>query len=237
MCTVGTAVISGRKLFVTIFDNAAAPEDADECNFTRPDPDLKHYRGGPYVSSDGGVTFESLFERHSFTGVVIRCPGVSPRYSTSNFINIAVDPHDPDHLFLGGWGAGQGVHELRTGKWVYWDACNSTSGPSSSEAPYGCFEGRRPDSMILDYNTYTFAFGVDWDSTEQRVITDGVVMPTPPSPATRLPLVYFTTSRGGIRVAWDPVNQRRSYKHMNNDLVNLTATPPRWSSTGATLRL
>ena len=39
------------------------------------------------------------------------------------------------------------------------------------------------------------------------------------------PLVYFTTSRGGLRAAWDPVNRRRSFKHFNNDLVDLGAVP------------
>ena len=165
--------------------------------------------------------------------------------STPNFPNVAVDPDDSAHLFLGwgsnfscskdsqyiiyfkiannglalsrGWGssgAGQGLWELAGGEWVYWDWCGGNSSDDS-----GCFEGERPDSMTQDFNTYTFAFGVDWASTEQRVITDGRILPLPPSAAAaagsfdartvkKHPLPYFTTSRGGIRAAWDPVNRR-----------------------------
>ena len=48
---------------------------------------------------------------------------------------------------------------------------------SAEEAALGCYEGRRPDSMAQDTNTYTFAFHVDWTSAETRVITDGIVQP------------------------------------------------------------
>jgi hypothetical protein len=45
--------------------------------------------------------------------------------------------------------------------------------------------------------------------------------------------VYFTTSRGALRAAWDPVNRRYSFKHMNNDLVSMGAHPaPSWRSSG-----
>eukprot|EP01052_Picozoa_sp_SAG31_P001845 SAG31_NODE_62_length_28678_cov_21.548270_16_plen_554_part_00 len=136
-------------------------------------------------------------------------------------------------LVAGGWGsagAGQGLHELVNGSWLYWNWCGSNN---SRDA--GCFEGERPDSMTQDYNTYTFGFGVDWKSSEERVITDGHVLPLPPSTSQgkRHPLVFFTTARGGLRAAWDPVNVRYSFKHMNNDLVSMYSLPaPLWRSTG-----
>ena len=238
-----TVTVTGGKVFVTIFDTSEAdPALLGQCTGggeVRTDPSLKQYRGGAWMSEDGGVSFIHLFRTFPFTGAALRCPGVSVHYSTPNFPNVEVDPADPTHLFLGGWGSagpGQGLHELVGGKWIYWDWCGGNSSDKS------CFEGERPDSMLLDFNTYTFAFGVDWESSEQRVITNGKIMPLPPSTGTtneatavvgRHPLPFFTTSRGGIRAAWDPVNLRYSFKHLNNDIVSMNAVPaPSWRSTG-----
>jgi hypothetical protein len=87
-------------------------------------------------------------------------------------------------------------------------------------------QGRRPDSMQQDANTYTFAFDADFAHSETRVITNGTVAPSPMETATdqrdqqqqqqqrqqekqqqrqqekQQPLLYFTTSRGGLRSAW-----------------------------------
>ena len=35
------------------------------------------------------------------------------------------------------------------------------------------------------------------------------------------PLAWLTTSRGALRAAWDPANARYSFKHFNDDLVDL----------------
>ena len=83
--------------------------------------------------------------------------------------------------------------------------------------------------MQQDANTYTFAFDADFAHSEMRVITNGTVAPSPMETATdqrdqqqqqqqqqqrqqekqqqrqqekQQPLLYFTTSRGGLRSAW-----------------------------------
>lgn len=76
-------VVSAGLVFVTVFDVKAHPADVDKpCTFTLNDPTLKHYRGGPWVSSDGGFSFRWLFKaaqgRANFTAARLRCPGVSP---------------------------------------------------------------------------------------------------------------------------------------------------------------
>jgi hypothetical protein len=280
------------------------------CGFVWNDPNLTQYRGGPYVSDDGGVSFSWLFGMPSSTynAAALRCPGVAVDYSTTNFPWIAVDPTNTDHLYLGGWGGGQGLHELVNSSWINWDACpiagaaaTKMGRPSRATAssnggteplpgarlsgaqsvgtghglnggvgqegfvPKECFEGRRPDSYQQDDNTYTFDFNVDWGRSELRVITNGSVTPAPGDveadkdssgsttsqnktislknvgnlsassnnssstingtltnvrTVVNNPLVYFTTSRGAVRVGWDPVNHRRSFKHFNNDLVD-----------------
>ena len=151
---IATVTIAGSKVFVTIFDTSEA--DATLLGPCKGevghDPELKQYCGGPWVSSDGGVSFEYLFQRYPFAGAALRCPGTSVQYSTPNFPNIEVDPADPEHLFLGGWGSagpGQGLHELSHGTWMNWDWCGSTDGSDKS-----CFEGQRPDSMTNDFNVY-----------------------------------------------------------------------------------
>jgi hypothetical protein len=134
--------------------------------------------------------------------------------------------------FLGGWAAGQGLHELvSNGSWVNWNDCPSGV---AGELPMGCFEGRRPDSLTHDANVYAFDFGVDWARPELRVITNGTVrpLPAPVVTAPHQPLVFFTTSRGGIRAAYDPINTRWSFKHLHNDLVDIDASPPLWRTTG-----
>jgi hypothetical protein len=212
-----SVVVAAGKVFVTVFDTAEASEGLlGPCQggaTTRPDPMLRQYRGGPWMSQDGGRSFVQLFRVHPFRGASLRCPGVSCHYSTPNvsdraaqwppihdshafaaavlrwlagsrpavavacvqYPNMEVDPADPSHLFLGGWGSagpGQGITELVDGHWVYWDWCGGSDGSDRS-----CFEGERPDSMAQDWNTYTFAMGVDWRSAEQRVITNGQLQP------------------------------------------------------------
>ena len=232
----GAVAIASSHIFLTIFEMGEADAGTSPCDNVRPDPQLKKYRGGPYRSADGGVRFEWLFKVYPFRGALgLRCPRVPITYSTPNFVNIAVDPADTTHLFLGGWGSlsGQGLHELRSGAWTYWNDCPTED---THEGQWGCWEGRRPDSYQQDPNTYTLGFGVDWAADERRVITDGHVLSTPTSSVQHAPahspLVFFTTFRGGLRSAWDPVNMRRSFKHFNNDLVQMDAVPPRWRSTG-----
>lgn len=224
-----TAAIVNGLLFLSLWDNSEADVAAGvQCVHTHPDPDLKTFRGGPYVSDDGGVTFRWLFNTSSFKGAELRCPGVSVEYSTTNFPWLAVDPADSSHIFLGGWAAAQGLHELvSSGSWINWNTCPSHI---VGELPMGCFEGRRPDSLTHDTNVYVFDFGVDWVRHESRVITNGTVVSTPAEPYQ--PLVFFTTSRGGLRAAYDLVNSRWSFKHFNNDIVDIDATPPLWNTTG-----
>ena len=132
-------------------------------------------------------------------------------------------------MFLGGWAAGQGLTELVNGTWFDWNAC-----PSATDSSYdGCYTGRRPDSLAQDGNTYVFDLQVQWSASETLVVTDGRVKEPPAHQSSdRHPLVWFTTSRGALRGAWDPVNGRYAFSNFGDQLVDLDATPPVWRSTG-----
>jgi photosystem II stability/assembly factor-like uncharacterized protein len=226
------------------------------------DPNLKYFRGGPWRSTDGGRSWTYLFLGTATAGgqsgplmrnASLRCPGSSPAYLGSQWPSLRVDPYDTTHAMLGGWAQGEGLYELRGAgragaEVLEWNRC------AGDADTYGCYEGRRPDSYAADHNTYFFAFRVDWTSNETRVISGGIVRSnsssspsytTPPLLASRRPhggggarkrsqhpLVWATTSRGGLRAAWDPLHTRYSFKHFNNDLVDETSVPPTWRSTG-----
>ena len=61
---------------------------------------------------------------------------------------------------LGGWANSQGLRELRGGRLYDWDRCGAVDTPGQRTADFSCYEGRRPDSMIDDSNTYFFDFNV-----------------------------------------------------------------------------
>jgi hypothetical protein len=241
-------VVVGSTLWVTVWDAKPYPTTESNCH-TKPDPNLTHFRGGPWRSTDGGSTWSYLFAAAAagsgggFQNASIRCPDTPDHYAGTQFPELLVDPSVHDHLFLGGWAQGQGLSEIvGDGNVIGWNNCGSESGD------FGCYEGRRPDSMMEDTNTYTFGFGADWSSMETRVITNGTVIGShgrtsgAPSVGTagvervhgtaRRALVWITTSRGALRSAWDPTNGRYSYKHFNNDLLSMDATPPLWQTTG-----
>jgi hypothetical protein len=103
---IATVTVSSEKIFVTLFDTSEADVGLlGQCTGTetRQDPKLKQYTGGPWMSSDGGVSFIYLFRQYPFNGAALRCPGVACEYSTPNFPNIEVDPTDDSHIFLGTW--------------------------------------------------------------------------------------------------------------------------------------
>ena len=134
--TRAVSVVRGL-IFATIFDVKSYPTTS-HCTFTSSDPELQHYRGGPWVSGDGGLTWRWLLRDHvsgsvTYTQARLRCPGVSQTYSTTNFPQMAVDPSQPtEHIFLGGWGASvQGLTELQDGSWTYWDECGAPSSAST----------------------------------------------------------------------------------------------------------
>ena len=218
-----SVVVSGGLVFVTVFDMKAHPAaNNTPCAFTLEDPTLEHFRGGPWVSEDGGYSFRWLFKdlggRASYTAARLRCPGVSPSYSTTNFPALAVNPADPKgHVVLGGWGASaQGLTVLRDGKWRYWNDCGeNSSAPSggnlnistNSSLAHQCFEGRRPNTYQRDANMYVFELGVvDWTSNERRVITNGVIahesFDARTDSAPHQPLLYLAGFRGAVRGAW-----------------------------------
>lgn len=98
------AVVESRKIFVTLFDTSEADVRLlGQCKggATRRDPNLMQYRGGPWMSTDGGASFVYLFRQYPFGEAAIRCPGIACEYSTPNFPNIEIDPADDSHLFLG----------------------------------------------------------------------------------------------------------------------------------------
>jgi hypothetical protein len=245
-------VISGGLVFVTIFDVKAHPAANNKpCTFTLTDPNLEHFRGGPWVSDDGGYSFRWLFKavdgRASYTAARLRCPGISSSYSTTNFPAMAVDPEESTgHVVLGGWGASaQGLTVLRNGTWRYWNDCGANSSApnggnlnisTNASLKLGCFEGRRPNTYQRDANMYVFALGVvDWASTERRVITDGVVGHESFDTHTDVtqPLLYLSGFRGAVRGAWDPINHKFSFKQFGDTLVSSPdATPPTWKTNG-----
>ena len=244
-------VAVGNELWVTIWDAKAWPDAGGACKGTEhPDPDLKYFTGGPWYSADGGASWQYLFRSVNgsalFDQASLRCPGVSDEYAGSQLPQLAVDPADTSRFMLAGWARAQGLHEVRTrgGRVVSWNTCQRhAASPDAQNLPaneleYGCYEGRRPDSLANDHNTYAYDFRVQWATNETRTITNGTVVPhASPSSAPSLPhiprpLAWITTSRGALRAAWDPVNQRYSFKHFNDDVVSLDSSPPRWRTTG-----
>jgi hypothetical protein len=248
--TRATAVVDGR-IFVTVFDVKSFPTTS-HCSFTYNDPELLHYRGGPWVSEDGGFRWRWLFRdarngSATYPKARLRCPGVSDGYSTTNFPQMAIDPAAPtEHIFLGGWGSSaQGLTELRGGHWNYWDECGAPSSASThgninitnEDALYGCYEGRRPNTFQRDCNMYVFAMRViDWNSTERRVITNGTVIQQPVRQggdgSEPRSLLFLSGFRGAVRAAWDGVNDRYSFKQFGDTLVNASVAPPIWRSNG-----
>ena len=246
-------VAPGGLVFATIFDVKSHPASHNKsCTFTQDDPTLQYFRGGPYVSADGGFSWRWLFRGAdgvaNYTAARLRCPGVPVSYSTTNFPAIAVDPAQPtDHMLLGGWGAAaQGLTALRDGQWRYWNDCGApTAASNSGNLPIntsnldraGCYEGLRPNTFQSDANMYVFAMdAVSWNTTERRVITNGTVLSASGSAhndTMRRPLVYLTGFRGAVRGAWDPVNHRFSFKQFGDTLVGSPhARPPTWRTTG-----
>ena len=150
--------------------------------------------------------------------------GARLRYDSSNFPALVVDPKSPTHLVLGGSGQSEGLYEYDDGTLTRWTHC---AGDGNA-----CYEGERPDSYQNDSNTIAFDLRVlDWSSDETRAVVDGVPAEAQRGNTSR-PLVVLTTSRGALRCAWDPSRERYSFKHLNNDIVNMSATPPRWRTTG-----
>ena len=101
---IATVTVSSGMIFVTLFDTSEADVGVlGQCTGgeTCRDPKLQQYTGGPWMSSDGGVSFLYLFRQYPFTGAALRCPGIACEYSTTNFPNIEVDPTDASHIFLG----------------------------------------------------------------------------------------------------------------------------------------
>ena len=101
---IASVTVSSENVFVTLFDTSEADVDLlGQCKAgeTRRDPLLKQYTGGPWMSTDGGVSFVHLFRQYPFEGATIRCPGTACEYSTTNFPNIEVDPTNASHIFLG----------------------------------------------------------------------------------------------------------------------------------------
>eukprot|EP01052_Picozoa_sp_SAG31_P001846 SAG31_NODE_62_length_28678_cov_21.548270_17_plen_371_part_00 len=101
---VATVAVTSGKVFLTLFDTSEADVGLlGQCEggASRPDPNLKQYRGGPWMSTNGGVSFVHLFRQYPFRGATLRCPGTACEYSTPNFPNVAVDPADDSHIFLG----------------------------------------------------------------------------------------------------------------------------------------
>jgi hypothetical protein len=98
-------------IFVTLWDEGWF----DCAGGTFADPNLTRFRGGPWVSADGGLSFRSLFAQPTpFPNASLRCAGQPATYLSSNWPQMAVDPTDPGHVLLAGWGAGgQGLHEWR----------------------------------------------------------------------------------------------------------------------------
>lgn len=238
-------------IIITLWDEGWAPCSSPERRYLR-DPTLRWFKGGPFKSLDGGVTFQSLFRSPSnqsaaiFSGATLRCRGQPSKYLTSNWPHAHIDPANDDHVLLAGWGfGGQGLYELGfvPGEWTEWASCNSTIDPA------GCFAGDRVDSLALDSNQYTIDFRiVDWHSNESVVISHGNVTqlrrhgPRPRSPlhersgaAKQLrPEVLMTDSRGALHGVWDPVHHRFGFLHLNDAYAgtdNVTRLP-QWHTTG-----
>lgn len=79
---VRDVVVAGDLLYAAIWDGREHPDDA-ACAKGGPlanDPELKHYRGGPYVSTDGGMTFSWLLTPEIFPNASMRCATGSDVY-------------------------------------------------------------------------------------------------------------------------------------------------------------
>lgn len=219
-------------LYVTVWDRGYEDVDREGCidatdGTHRPstgDPDLDYYRGGPYVSRDGGLTFEWLLTDHDgdplLDTVIYRCFEDSGEvYSTSHFWALEVDPSDPEHFFVGVWGPNGGIHEFRRealdGGWHWWGDHRDTATHPGVCPGYDCYEGGEPVSLAQDQTgPYVRDMEVLW-----------ALDPLTP------PVVRFA-SRGALEATWDDIDERFVYNHLHANSEDPAAEPPIWSSTG-----
>jgi hypothetical protein len=231
---VRTVVASGDLIYVTLWDEGWIPCNGSESSYV--DVNRSWYRGGAFVSGDGGKSFDWLFASALFPNSTLRCTAQQPsKYITGNFPHIAVDPADPRHILLAGWGnPGQGLYELEDGVWKQWGACgiSDTSNPVSAA---DCFDGARVDSLTLDSNQYAFDFRVvSWSSNRTVSVADRVTSAVTSETGVSRPEVVFTDSRGAVHGVWDPTHHRFGFLHLNDHYVGIDSetTLPAWHSTG-----
>ena len=114
----------GKQVLVTAFEAGYAPNCS--AGVLR-DRELQVYRGGPYISNDGGITFRWLLRdvAYTYSNATIRCEGVDARYTTSQWPHMAVNWWEeggngsaalPRTIIFAGHGPmSQGIQEMSMG--------------------------------------------------------------------------------------------------------------------------
>lgn len=228
------------RVYVLLFDRGSSNET---CSGSIKDPDLHIYRGGPFVSFDDGYSFSWLMrsQKHKFQNVTIRCAGVAPQYHTFNWVYMAIDPHDPEHMLFGGIDAAQGLYELDSHfGWRMHTTCGHSSpreygqNMSTLRQAADCWEGGLPDMLQRDFQVSVLAFAVaKWTSHASLQIRNGEIISWGNQSVQGRPELLFTSWRGVYRAVWDPSKQRYSFDSLSDRFVSFDGTATStWNSTG-----
>ena len=193
----GEADSARTYLYATIQDRGHL--DRDDCTGYKSDYDLERLTGGPWRSQDGGLTWEYLFHPEDDPkqySRVFRCnEDVSSTWSTSVYLDIEVDPFDPDHIFIDTqWQLG-GVIEGRLDRdlgerWIHHTRTQHGGDPSGVQCPdFDCFEGEASQGLwgTQSFPSTEYLHGVDWSGDHpdlllghSRGVTRGRFDPTDP---------------------------------------------------------
>jgi photosystem II stability/assembly factor-like uncharacterized protein len=208
------------SLYVTIWDSGHASEAGAGCDAAVDqdyfnDSALDYYRGGPYRSSDGGLSFDWLLKPGGtvlFDAIRYRCDASGDEtWDMTSLPFVEINPSNPDQVILGAFGLRGGIYELDLAASTYsWYADCDTS---TSAVDYTCFEGGQSQG-ISGNQTGPSMFKMLVESWSSH------------------PRILFTHSRGLVRATWDSTNSRYGYDHLYQTSADISVSPTRWTSSG-----
>ena len=176
------------------------------------DADLAHMTGGPYRSTDGGLTWEYLFDPADAAlygqaySQYLRCnPADTNPWSDTEWNDIEVSPTDPEHYLIGAEYILGGVSVHTSDGWFHTDRA-----PTCPD--HDCFEGGLSQG----------AWGNQHGPSANHVVV--------PSWSAEQPDFFLSHSRGVLRGSFDLGEARYLLDHL--DSAPDSDNPGYWKTTG-----